>query len=50
MFVIEGIKTSIPLHRRILADPDFAAGRFDTHFIERLFAGNGHSQSTKSKK
>ncbi len=50
MFVIEGIKTSIPLHRRILADPDFAAGRFDTHFIERMFAGNGHSQSTKSKK
>jgi acetyl-CoA carboxylase biotin carboxylase subunit len=41
MFVIEGIKTSIPLHRRILADPDFAAGRFDTHFIERLFAQNG---------
>jgi len=31
MFVIEGIKTSIPLHRRILADPDFAAGKFDTH-------------------
>ena len=36
MFVIEGIKTSIPLHRRILADSDFAAGKFDTHFIERL--------------
>jgi acetyl-CoA carboxylase, biotin carboxylase subunit len=36
MFVIEGIKTSIPLQRRILADPDFAAGKFDTHFIERL--------------
>jgi len=50
MFVIEGIKTSIPLHRRILADPDFAAGRFDTHFIERLFARNSHGQSTKSKK
>jgi acetyl-CoA carboxylase biotin carboxylase subunit len=41
MFVIEGIKTSIPLHRRILADPDFAAGRFDTHFIERLLGSNG---------
>ena len=26
-FVVEGIKTSIPLHRRILGDPDFAAGR-----------------------
>jgi len=50
MFVIEGIKTSIPLHRRILADPDFAAGRFDTHFIERLFAGYGAGQSIKSKK
>jgi len=41
MFVIEGIKTSIPLHRRILADPDFAAGKFDTHFIERLLGSNG---------
>ena len=35
MFVIEGIKTSIPLHRRILADPDFEAGRLDTHFMDR---------------
>jgi len=41
MFVIEGIKTSIPLHRRILADPDFAAGKFDTHFIESLLGTNG---------
>jgi acetyl-CoA carboxylase biotin carboxylase subunit len=41
MFVIEGIKTSIPLHRRILAAPDFAAGRLDTHFIERLLGSDG---------
>ena len=41
MFVIEGIKTSIPLHRRILADPDFAAGKLDTHFIERLLGTDG---------
>jgi acetyl-CoA carboxylase biotin carboxylase subunit len=41
MFVIEGIKTSIPLQRRILADADFAAGRFDTHFIEKLLGTNG---------
>jgi acetyl-CoA carboxylase biotin carboxylase subunit len=41
MFVIEGIKTSIPLQRRILADPDFAAGKIDTHFIERLLGTNG---------
>ncbi len=35
MFVIEGVHTSIPLHRRILADPDFLAGSVDTHFVER---------------
>ncbi len=36
MFVVEGIYTSIPLHRRIMADPDFRAGNFDTSFMERL--------------
>jgi acetyl-CoA carboxylase biotin carboxylase subunit len=36
MFIVEGIHTSIPLHRRILADPDFEAGRFDTNFIKRF--------------
>ena len=41
MFVIEGIRTSIPLHRRIFADAQFAAGNFDTHFIERLLGSNG---------
>ncbi len=41
MFVIEGIKTSIPLHRRIVAHPDFIAGKLDTHFIEKLVTLNG---------
>jgi len=36
MFVIEGIQTSIGLHRRILADEDFAAGNLDTHFLDRF--------------
>jgi acetyl-CoA carboxylase biotin carboxylase subunit len=36
MFIVEGIYTSIPLHLRILADPDFQAGRFDTNFIKRF--------------
>ena len=36
LFVVEGIKTTIPLHHRILADPDFLAGRFDTHFLDRF--------------
>ena len=35
MTVIEGIKTSIPLHLKILSDPDFIAGRLSTSFMER---------------
>ena len=36
MFVVEGIYTTIPLHQKILADPDFQAGRIDTNFLTRL--------------
>ncbi len=36
MTVIDGIKTSIPLHLRILSDPDFIAGRLNTAFMERF--------------
>src|SRR5262252_3390332 len=38
MFIIEGVYTTIPLQRKILADPEFRAGQTDTHFIERFFA------------
>jgi acetyl-CoA carboxylase biotin carboxylase subunit len=38
MTVIEGVKTSIPLHLKILADPDFVAGRLSTAFMERFLA------------
>jgi acetyl-CoA carboxylase, biotin carboxylase subunit len=38
MTVIEGIKTTIPLHLRILADPDFVAGKLSTSFMERFLA------------
>jgi acetyl-CoA carboxylase biotin carboxylase subunit len=33
MFVVEGIYTTIPLHQRILRDPDFIAGKTDTKFL-----------------
>jgi acetyl-CoA carboxylase biotin carboxylase subunit len=42
MFIIEGISTSIPVQQKIMADPDFQAGNFDTHFLER-FAQNGNN-------
>jgi acetyl-CoA carboxylase, biotin carboxylase subunit len=38
MFIIEGVYTTIPLHRKILADPEFRAGQTDTNFIDRFFA------------
>jgi acetyl-CoA carboxylase biotin carboxylase subunit len=40
MFVVEGISTSIPVHEKIVADPDFRAGRFDTRFLTR-YSPNG---------
>jgi acetyl-CoA carboxylase biotin carboxylase subunit len=36
MTVVEGIKTSIPMHLRILNDPDFVAGKLSTSFMERF--------------
>jgi acetyl-CoA carboxylase, biotin carboxylase subunit len=41
MFIVEGIHTTIPLHRKILADPEFREGKFDTGFIERFLAKTG---------
>ncbi len=38
MFIVEGIHTTIPLHRRILRDPEFQAGNIDTKYVERLLA------------
>jgi acetyl-CoA carboxylase biotin carboxylase subunit len=35
-FIVEGPKTNIDLHKRIVDHPDFIAGRLDTHFLERL--------------
>ena len=35
LFVIEGIKTTIPMHRRVLDDPDFVDGRLSTRFMDR---------------
>ncbi|HEY7448995.1 MAG TPA: acetyl-CoA carboxylase biotin carboxylase subunit [Vicinamibacterales bacterium] len=36
MSVIEGVKTTIAMHLRILQDPDFIAGRLSTSFMERF--------------
>ncbi|HPD33126.1 MAG TPA: acetyl-CoA carboxylase biotin carboxylase subunit [Bacteroidota bacterium] len=34
--VIEGIKTTIPFHKKMLENPDFLAGKIDTKYLERV--------------
>jgi acetyl-CoA carboxylase biotin carboxylase subunit len=36
-FIIEGVKTTIPVHRKILEDPDFRQGNISTKFMERYY-------------
>ena len=33
-FVIEGVKTTIPFHIKLMDDPQFQAGKFTTKFLE----------------
>ncbi|HEY1258973.1 MAG TPA: acetyl-CoA carboxylase biotin carboxylase subunit [Stellaceae bacterium] len=35
-YVIGGIETTIPLHQRLIEAPDFIAGAYDIHWLERL--------------
>jgi acetyl-CoA carboxylase biotin carboxylase subunit len=45
--VIEGIKTTIPLHLKIMDDPKFRAGNISTRFMEDFLAQNGAKKSGK---
>jgi acetyl-CoA carboxylase biotin carboxylase subunit len=38
---VSGVRTTLPVLRRIVRHPDFAAGRLDTGFMERLPGGHG---------
>jgi acetyl-CoA carboxylase biotin carboxylase subunit len=35
-FIIEGINTTIPFHKKVLNNPDFISGNFNTQFLEKL--------------
>jgi acetyl-CoA carboxylase biotin carboxylase subunit len=37
-FIIEGIKTTIPVHKKILVEPDFLEGNISTKFMERYYS------------
>ncbi|MFT5438933.1 MAG: acetyl-CoA carboxylase biotin carboxylase subunit [Alphaproteobacteria bacterium] len=40
-YVIDGIETTIPLHQKIINDPDFVNGDYDIHWLERFVANQG---------
>jgi acetyl-CoA carboxylase biotin carboxylase subunit len=44
-YVIGGIETSIPLHRRIIAAPEFLNGAYDIHWLERFMEGGTPKQA-----
>lgn len=35
-FIIEGVKTTIPFHKKVLNNPDFIKGDFNTTFVEKI--------------
>ncbi|CAA6605286.1 acetyl-CoA carboxylase, biotin carboxylase subunit [Rhodospirillaceae bacterium LM-1] len=35
-FVIEGLSTTLPLHQRLIAEPDFVNGAYDIHWLEHF--------------
>ena len=46
-FVVEGIKTTIPLLQEIFSNAAFIKGEVDTTFIERVFFGQGTAEPGK---
>lgn len=45
MFIVEGVFTTIPLHRRIMEDAEFLRGETDTKYLDRLFNPDAMSRA-----
>ena len=43
MFVLEGVKSTIPLHRQILRNPEFRKGEIYTSFLEHMQDRRAHA-------
>jgi acetyl-CoA carboxylase biotin carboxylase subunit len=47
--VVEGIKTTVPLHQRIMEDEEFISGHYSTKFLERFLAReNGGAKGARA--
>jgi acetyl-CoA carboxylase biotin carboxylase subunit len=49
-YVIEGIKTNIPFHKRVLAHPGFIAGQYDTRIVEQILNPPAPEEVAKATK
>ena len=47
-FIVEGIKTTIPFHKKVFNHPDFIKGNFNTDFIEKMANPEGSSEPAKN--
>ncbi len=48
MMVVEGIKTTIPLHQKIMADENFQKGEFSTKFMEEFLEKESKKKAEKA--
>lgn len=39
-FVVDGVKTTLPLFQRLIREPDIIAGNYDIHWLEKFLAAN----------
>jgi acetyl-CoA carboxylase biotin carboxylase subunit len=46
-FIIEGVKTTIPFHKKVIDNPDFIKGDFNTMFVEKM-NNTGHEAPSLS--
>ena len=35
-FIVEGVPTTISIHKKILSNPDFVSGKYDISFLENM--------------
>jgi acetyl-CoA carboxylase biotin carboxylase subunit len=49
-YVIDGVSTTIPLHRRVLADADFVNGAYDIHWLEGFVAAQAAETKKEAKR
>jgi acetyl-CoA carboxylase biotin carboxylase subunit len=46
-YVIDGIDTVIPLHQRLMSEPDFVNGDYDIHWLEKFVGEDKKNETSK---